>query len=184
MLTDKLAVQNVLNKADVLYTEKEVYLAIDDMAATINQRLQNTQPICLCVMVGGLIPSGQLIPRLTMPLEIDYIHATRYRGDTQGNELAWRKYPTLDLKDRTVLIIDDILDEGLTLQAIVEYCEQQGAKSVLTAVLVEKELEKRKGLQQADFIGLTVPDRYVFGFGMDYREQLRHAPGIYAVNGL
>jgi hypoxanthine phosphoribosyltransferase len=178
-------IQNVLAKADQLYTEREISDALDEMAETISPRLQDKHPLCLSVMIGGLIPTGQLLPRLNLPLEIDYIHATRYRGATSGSDLHWKKYPSASLQDRTVLVIDDILDEGLTLQAIVKYCQEAGAREVLTAVLVEKQLDKpRPGLQQADFTGLTVPNRYVFGYGMDYQGQLRYVPGIYAVHGL
>lgn len=180
---DIQTINNVLAKADLLYTETQVSDAFDDMATLISQQLRHEQPICLGVMLGGLVPTGQLLPRLDMPLELDYIHATRYRESTQGCELQWLKYPTLDLKDRLILVIDDILDEGLTLQAIVEYCLQAGAKEVLTAVLVEKQLPQRPGLAQANFVGLRVPNRYVFGYGMDYQGQLRHAAGIYAVHG-
>lgn len=181
---DISTVQNILAKADLLYSERQVSQAFDIMASAINQHLHKKYPICLSVMLGGLLPTGQLLPRLNFPLEIDYIHASRYRGDTQGGELNWIKHPQIPLVERSVLIIDDILDEGLTLQAIVEYCLQQGATEVFTAVLVEKEHDRRTGLQQADFMGLTVPDRYVFGYGMDYQGQLRYAPGIYAVQGL
>jgi len=181
---DVETIQNVLAKADILYTETEVNQAIDQMAVSIYEALYNQHPVCLSVMLGGLVPTGQLLPRLNFPLELDYIHATRYRGATQGNDLHWLKYPNADIKGRTVLIIDDILDEGFTLQAIVDYCKKMEAKAVLTAVLVEKQHDRRQGLAHADFTGLKVPDRYVFGFGMDYQEQLRHVAGIYAVKGL
>jgi len=180
---DIQTINNVLAKADLLYNDVQVAQAFDEIALLINQQLQHKQPICLSVMLGGLVPTGQLLPRLDMPLELDYIHATRYRETTQGSELQWLKYPTLELKDRVILIIDDILDEGLTLQAIVNYCQQRGAEKVLTAVLVEKQLSHRPGLTHADFVGLRVPNRYVFGYGMDYQGQLRHAAGIYAVHG-
>ncbi len=177
-------IETVLAKADQLYTEKQLSQALDEMADAIHQQLHQKYPLCLSVMLGGLIPAGQLLPRLTFPLEIDYIHATRYRGETTGRELQWVRYPQQSLAGRNVLIIDDILDEGLTLKALVEYCQQQEAQKVFTAVLVEKQLEQRPGLQQADFTGVYVPDRYVFGYGMDYQGQLRYAPGIYAVHGL
>lgn len=183
-IVDTVIIQNILNKADLLHSEREIQLALDDMAMEIYQHLHTKYPVCLGVMLGGLVVSGQLLPRLNMPLEVDYIHATRYRGATQGGELHWIKQPEIALKDRTVLIMDDILDEGLTMQAIVEYCEQAGAQEVLTAVLVEKQLPQRPGLQRADFCALQVPNRYVFGYGMDYQGQLRHVAGIYAVNGL
>jgi hypoxanthine phosphoribosyltransferase len=117
-------------------------------------------------------------------VEIDYIHVSRYQGATRGSNLQWIKLPSLSLEGRTVLIIDDILDEGLTLQAIVEHCFEKGAREVRTAVLVEKQLSSRPGLARADFTGLLVPNRYVFGYGMDYQGQLRNVPGIYAVHGL
>lgn len=177
-------IQNVLAKAEQLYTEHEISEALDDMATAISIRLQDKHPLCLSVMIGGLIPTGQLIPRLNFPLEIDYIHASRYQGATSGSDLHWIKYPNISLQDRTVLVIDDILDEGLTLQAIIKYCKEAGAKDVLTAVLIEKQLDSRSGLQYADFTGLTVPNRYVFGYGMDYQGQLRHVAGIYAAHGL
>ncbi len=177
-------IPNVLAKADELYTDSQVSVAFDNMAVEIHQRLHDKYPVCLSVMIGGVVTTGQLLPLLSLPLEVDYIHATRYRGATSGTDLHWIKYPSIPLQGRTVLVIDDILDEGLTLQAIVKYCQEAGAQEVLTAVLVEKQLNNRPGLQQADFTGLTVPNRYVFGYGMDYHGQLRYAQGIYAVHGL
>ena len=179
-----MTIETILAKAEQLYTEREISDTIDEMAAEINQQLQDKLPICLTVMNGGLIPAGQLLPRMNFPLEIDYIHATRYKKATTGGDLDWIKYPSINLENRTILVIDDILDEGLTLQAIIKYCLEAGAKEVFTAVLVEKELEQRAGLQKADFTGLIVPNRYVFGYGMDYQGQLRYVPGIYAVHGL
>lgn len=179
-----MTIETILAKAEQLYTERQILDAIDEMAAEISQQLQDKQPICLSVMIGGLIPTGQLLPRLDFPLELDYIHATRYKKATTGGDLDWIKYPSINLENRTILVIDDILDEGLTLQAIVKYCLEAGAKEVFTAVLVEKDLEQRAGLQKADFTGLIVPNRYVFGYGMDYQGQLRYVPGIYAVHGL
>lgn len=176
--------QAILDEADCLYTPEQVSAALDRMAVEINQRLADRPTLCLGVMLGGLIPTGQLLPRLRIPLTLDYIHASRYRGETQGSELHWLKYPKVSLEGKTVLIIDDILDEGLTLKALVEYCQEQKAAEVLTAVLVEKELPNPSGLEKADFTGLVVPNRYVFGFGMDYQENLRSAAGIYAVKGL
>ncbi|MCK5719923.1 MAG: hypoxanthine-guanine phosphoribosyltransferase [Thiomargarita sp.] len=177
-------IQNVLAKAERLHTEREILEAIDEMAIEMNEQLKYKYPLCLSVMIGGLIFSGQLLPRINLPMEIDYIHATRYRGSTSGKELHWIKKANTSIADRTVVIIDDILDEGLTLEAIIEYCQAEGAKEILTAVLVEKQLDKRPGLQKADFTGLIVPNRYVFGYGMDYQGQLRYTPDIYAVHGL
>ena len=135
------------------------------------------------VMTGGLILAGRLLPKLIFPLQVDYLHATRYRGDTSGGELHWIAHPSFPLKDRTVLVMDDILDEGLTLQSILQACRNEGAKDVFSAVLVKKLHDRCIDNVIADFVGLEVEDRYVFGCGMDYHNYHRNLPGIYAVKG-
>jgi len=175
-------IQEVYKKATCLYNKQEIESALDNMAQTIHTKLADANPILLCVMIGGLIPAGNLLPRLDFPLELDYIHATRYRGATQGGNLTWLVKPQISLQDRTVLIVEDILDGGLTLKAIVDYCHQQGAKTVYTAVLLDKQATRVEGgLSKADFTGITMENGYVFGYGMDYEGYLRNASGIYVV---
>lgn len=171
----------VLERAEQLYDRAAVEQALDRMAAEISDRFSGDVVLYLPVLQGGLIPAGMLAPRLNIDLEQDYVHATRYRGDTTGRELIWRSKPMVPIAGRHVLVMDDILDEGLTLKAIVDWCREQGAQSVASAVLVEKAHERRQPGVTADFVGLKVPDRYVFGFGLDYRERFRNLPGIYAV---
>lgn len=173
----------VLAEADQLYSPADIHSALDSMAAAITERLADKNPLALCVMNGGLIFAGQLLTRLNFPLQVDYLHATRYRGDTSGGELHWLAHPTFPLKDRTLLILDDILDEGLTLQSILRACYNEGAKEVYSAVLVQKKHERCVSELHADFVGLEVEDRYVFGCGMDYHDYHRNLPGIYAVKG-
>jgi hypoxanthine phosphoribosyltransferase len=173
--------RQALENAELLYSADDVENAITEMSTAITNELKESNPLMLPVMIGGIVLAGRLIPQLNFPLQIDYIHATRYRGGTSGNELNWLKRPEKSIKDRTVLLIDDILDEGITLAAIIEHCYEVGAEKVLTAVLVEKILDKNKPIKNADFTGLTVPNRYVFGYGMDYHEYHRNAAGIYAL---
>jgi len=175
-------IRDVLAKSTCIYSKIEVDAALDKMAVEISYRLSHENPIFLCVVIGGIVPLGNLLPRLDFPLEVDYIHATRYLQKTTGAELVWKVRPESSLKDRVILIVDDILDGGLTLSAIVEYCHAQGARSVLTAVLVDK-LNARElgGLRSADFCGLHADNHYLFGYGMDYKGYLRNAPGIYMV---
>ncbi len=168
--------------AERLFSRAEVEAALDRMALTINARLADRNPLLLAVMIGGMVPMGLLVPRLTFPLQLDYLHVTRYRGTTSGSALHWIKHPDISLHGRVVLVVDDVLDEGLTLAAIVEACAIRGASEVLTAVLVEKRLENREGLARADFTGLCADNRYLFGYGMDYKLYLRNADGIFAVN--
>ena len=172
-------IKHVEATADLLYSQAEVETALDHMAEQINHDLAERDPLLLCVMNGGIVVAGKLISRLTIPLTIDAINASRYQNRTTGSQIEWVLKPGTPLKNRTVLIIDDILDEGITLKAIIDYCLEQGATSVYTAVLVNKALDHEKPAK-ADFIGLTTPNRYLFGYGMDYKGYLRNAPGIYA----
>lgn len=175
-------IRDVFAKSSILFPKAEVETALDKMAVEIHDRLADANPIFLCVVVGGIVPLGNLLPRLDFPLEVDYIHATRYSNKTVGAELVWKMIPQSSLKGRTVVIVDDILDGGVTLAEIVKFCREKGAKEVLTAVLVEKyNARLPEGLPSADFHGLQADNHYVFGYGMDYKGYLRNAPGIYVV---
>jgi len=169
--------------ADCLITGEQLAQALDGMAASITRRLGDSAPLVLTVMNGGLIPAAQLLLRLQFPLQMDYLHATRYGNATTGGELQWRVYPSTPMEDRSVLIVDDIFDQGHTLAAISDYLHAKGAREVLTAVVINK-LHDRKVDFQPDFIGLDVADRFLYGFGMDYQGFFRNANGIYAVKGL
>jgi len=175
-------IQEVYDKATCLFTKQEVETALDKMAGAIHAKLEEQNPVLICVMVGGLIPAGNLLPRLDFPLEVDYIHATRYGNTTKGGDIEWLVRPRTPLENRTVVVVDDILDGGLTLAAIVNYCKAQGAKEVFTAVLLDKQHTRVDGgLPKADFTGITMEDGYVFGYGMDYQGYLRNASGIFVV---
>lgn len=175
-------IQSILAEAECLYSTAEVNEALDRMAIDITQELKNKNPLILCVMTGALICTGHLLTRLHFPLQVDYIHVTRYRGTTRGGDLHWLVEPRQTLKDRTILIIDDIMDGGLTLTAIMDYCKQFNAKKIYTAVMVSKNRKREPNVNfEPDFVGVTTEDKYLFGFGLDYEEYLRNIPGIYAV---
>lgn len=167
--------------ADLLFSEKQVEAALDEMATLINAKLAGCNPLVLSVLNGGIVTAGKLITRLNMPLTIDAINASRYQNQTSGGTIEWVLKPGTALTDRTILIIDDILDEGVTLAAIRDFCLEQGANAVFCAVLVDKVLGHEKPIH-ADFVGLQVENRYLFGYGMDYKGYLRNAPGIFACN--
>jgi len=174
-------VRAISKNALCLHGPEAVHRALDRMAGEITAELGDSFPVVLCVLTGGIIPTGHIITRLPFPLETDYLHATRYRGETRGEEVHWLSKPGTSLQGRTVLVIDDILDEGHTLAHVLEFCRDAGASRVYTAVLIEKLHDRRVPGIVADFIGLQVEDRYVFGFGMDYRNYLRNLNGIYAL---
>ncbi|MBA4070169.1 MAG: hypoxanthine-guanine phosphoribosyltransferase [Acinetobacter sp.] len=171
--------QQILDRAQLIHSTEAIVTALDKLSEDISQALSEQCPVMICVMGGGLIFAGQLLTRLRFPLELDYLHASRYQNQTVGNKtLAWHVLPKSSLKDRTVLLLDDILDEGITLKEIKDKCYELGAKQVFSAVLVEKKLDHQKPVK-ADFVGLEVPNHYVFGYGMDAYGWWRNLPAIY-----
>lgn len=169
-----------LENSDLVCGEAEIQAAIERLARDIDAQLRDTYPLVLVVMGGAVVFAGQLLPRLRFPLDLDYVHATRYGAATQGGGLTWRVNPPPEARGRTVLLLDDILDQGRTLRAIREQLLAQGATKVLSAVLVEKELAATKPMR-ADFVGLRIPDRFVFGCGMDAKGFWRNLPEIRAL---
>ncbi len=172
-------IRRVAAEAELLFSATEVEAAISQLGQEITQCLQDANPIVLTVLNGGIIFAGKLLTHLDFPLELDSIQATRYQGQTQGSHIEWLLKPALPLRRRSVLIVDDVLDEGITLAAVAAYCRAEGAREVHTAVLVDKDLGIDKPCQ-ADFVGLKAPNRYLFGYGMDYKRYLRNAAGIFA----
>ncbi|MCB1889906.1 MAG: hypoxanthine-guanine phosphoribosyltransferase [Rhodocyclaceae bacterium] len=185
MAIDMEQVRQTRREADCLVTQAEVEAAIGRLAADLTNRYRDRNPLVYVVMNGGVIFAGQLLPKLDFPLEVAYLHATRYGMATQGTLLDWRVRPTQKLAGREVLVLDDILDEGHTLAAIMEYLREEGAADVRSAVLVHKRHDRKASPgMRADFSGVDVADRFLFGYGMDYKGYWRNAPGIFAVKGL
>jgi len=180
MLPDEA--RKVLAEADLLCSEQEAAQIILRMASDIGARLSEENPLVLAVMGGAVVFTGQLLPQLRFPLDFDYLHASRYGDVTTGGQLAWVVEPRADVTGRTVLVLDDILDEGITLAEISKRLMSQGAKQVLTAVFADKQLGRPKPIL-ADFVGTHLPNRYVFGYGMDVKGAWRNLPAVYAVKG-
>lgn len=184
-MTTPAEAESVLAAADCLHGEDAVQGAYDALALAIDAQYRGRNPLLLCVMTGGLVPAGEVIRRLDFAFELDYLHATRYRGATEGGGLVWKRQPdAARIAGREVLVIDDILDEGHTLVAIRTALEQFRPASLRVAVLAEKIHGRRAKGAHAEYIGLQVEDRYVFGCGMDYKEYWRQLPAIYAVGNL
>lgn len=170
----------VLQQAECVHDAEAMSAIYDRMAAEITATLGDANPVILCVMLGGLVPTVELTKRLTFAFELDYLHATRYHGETQAGELVWKVSPEIDLCDRHVLVIDDILDEGTTLESTLNALDAQGAASIRTAIVLTKQHDRRDSGLIADINGAEVPDRYVFGAGMDYKGYYRQLPAVYA----
>jgi hypoxanthine phosphoribosyltransferase len=171
-----------LEASDLVCSAQDVEAAIGRMAAEVHQAFRDRYPLVLIVMGGAVVFAGQLLPKLRMPLDLDYIHVTRYGAATSGGGIEWRVEPPPGVRGRAVLVLDDILDGGQTMHAIRERVLELGAKSFHCAVLVEKILKKEKP-QSADFIGIRIPDRFVFGCGMDAKGFWRNLPEIRAMRG-
>jgi hypoxanthine phosphoribosyltransferase len=177
-LRDALAI------AEQIHDRTTIEHAIVSMAVRIRNDYAGDVPVYLTVMHGGLLFSAQRALELGargLDLEFDSLHATRYRGATSGGELAWKHRPATPLRERRVLLVDDIVDEGHTLAAVRAWCIGEGARDVRIASLAVKQHDRCVPGLRADYAGLEVPDRYVFGYGMDYHEQGRNLPAIYAL---
>ena len=167
-------------RSEEVVSAAEVQATVDRMAAEITSRLAGRQPLVLPVMNGGLVFAGQLLPRLPFALDLSYVHVRRYGRETKGGELVWISGPHESVTGRTVLLLDDILDEGETLLAIRARLYELGASEVLLAAFAVK-VRKTLPRVMADFTGLRVPDRFVFGFGMDIGGSWRNLPSIRAL---
>jgi hypoxanthine phosphoribosyltransferase len=180
---------DVLPSADLVHGREAIEAAIAGMAARIAAHYAGlgppgVRPVFLTVMHGALpfaAPLALGIGDHGVDIEMDYLHATRYRGATSGGELLWKRRPGIALRGRHVLLVDDIVDEGHTLDAVRAWCTGQGARDVRIAAMVVKRHDRCVAGLCADYAGLDVPDRYVFGYGMDYHEQGRNLPAIYAL---
>lgn len=178
VMKNKQEPRTLLENSSVLFSREEVAAAVQKMADEINEYYGDQPLVLISVLTGAIIPAAWLITKLKMPIQMDFVHATRYRGGLYGAELEYRVPPRLDLEDKAVLIVDDIFDEGNTLAAIKGSVEKRKAGSVKMAALVRKEHDRGLPRDYVDFIGLDVPDVYVFGCGMDAYEEWRHLDEI------
>ncbi|MBL8395921.1 MAG: hypoxanthine-guanine phosphoribosyltransferase [Candidatus Accumulibacter sp.] len=179
-MSDPRQAMTILAAADMIHSADAVAAAVSSVARRISAKLRDSNPLLLCVMNGGVPFAGQLMTQLTFPLDFDYVDATRYGQQTVGGELLWRREPSTPVNGRTVLLVDDILDEGITLAAICQRLLERGADACYTAVVADKLIGRKKPIT-ADFVALTVPDRFLFGYGMDVRGAWRNLPAIYAM---
>lgn len=172
--------RQLLAQSELLFSAADCESALDRMAQQITDRLEHQHPLLLSVMGGAVVFTGQILPRLAFPLDFDYVHVSRYGHATQGGALRWQKEPANNLSGRVVLVLDDILDEGETMAAIRTKVLAAGAQAFYSAVFANKLIAKSKPIA-ADFVGLNVPDRYVFGYGMDVHGLWRNLPALYAL---
>ncbi len=179
MLTRREAL-TALEQAEIICSAQQVQDAVARVAGEINAALGQRHPLLLSVMGGAVVFTGQLLPQLNFPLDFDYLHVSRYGNEQQGGELHWKVAPRENVAGRVVLVVDDILDEGQTMHAIKQRVMELGAAQFYCAVFADKNIGKHKPIR-ADFVGMELPDRFVFGYGMDIHGAWRNLPAIYAV---
>jgi hypoxanthine phosphoribosyltransferase len=169
-----------LEAADEVCAASTAAAAVARVAAQITERLRDSHPLVLCVMRGGVVFAGQLLPQLRFPLDFDYLDVTRYGDATRGGRLTWRARPATPVAGRTLLVVDDVLDEGHTLAAVRDELMAAGARAWHCAVFAVKDIGRPRPIA-ADFVGVHLPDRYLFGYGMDVRGAWRNLPAVYAL---
>ena len=176
--------RTLLQNATEIFSADAVSAAVAQVAETLNQRYaqpdDETFPLVLGVMGGAVVFVGQVLPQLRFPLEFDYIHVSRYGDDDQGGKVVWKVIPRSNVEGRTIIVLDDILDEGETLAHVKQRLLDMGAAEVIIAVFADKDIKRAKPIK-ADIIGLTIPDKFVVGFGMDVYGYWRNLPGLWAI---
>lgn len=181
--TVPLSVQRAYSRAQLEVSATQVDAAVDQIAVRITVALQDQNPVLLTVLQGGLVFSGMLMRRLVFPLEQGYVHVGRYGQQTSGQALNWHGHQHPELAGRCVLIVDDILDEGITLNALLAWAREEGAADVRVAVLVEKQVPRQTTIDATRYVALECSDRFLIGCGMDFQGYGRNLPGIYAIDG-
>jgi len=173
----------LLANAEEIFDEAAVQQAVRNVAHTLNNRFEDDDefPLVLGVMGGAVVFTGNLLPQLTFPLEFDYIHVSRYGDEDRGGEIVWKVVPRSNVEGRVVIVVDDILDEGETLAHVKQRLLDMGAREVILAVFADKAIGKVKPVLP-DIVGLTIPNRFVVGFGMDAYGYWRNLPGLWALN--
>jgi hypoxanthine phosphoribosyltransferase len=175
----------LLAHAEEIVSKEDVAAAVTQVAAVLNARFgapgNDEFPMVLGVMGGAVVFTGNLLPQLDFPLEFDYIHVTRYGDDDQGGKVVWKVIPRQNVQGKTIIVVDDILDEGETLAHVKQRLLDMGAAEVILAVFADKAIGKAKPVT-ADIIGLTIPNRFVVGYGMDVYGYWRNLPGLWAIH--
>ena len=174
--------QQIKDNSDLVFSHSQIKSAVEAMGFALEAKIKEKNAILICVMNGGITITADLLRQLDCEVRFDYLQVARYRDKTVGGSLHWLKEPQLSLEGQTVVLIDDIYDEGYTMEELVSYCEKHGAKEVITAVLLLKKKQTPQVSMKPDIYGLEVNDRYVYGYGMDYKGYLRNVPAIYAIS--
>jgi hypoxanthine phosphoribosyltransferase len=164
--------------AEILVTEAQIRRRLVTLAAEIDRSYAGQEITAIAIINGALLFTGDLLRLLTRPVRLDCVRVSSYRNSTSAvTEPQLRGSLTLDIENRHVLLIDDILDTGKTLAMVVDLIGAMKPASVRTCVLLDKR-GRREVPFEADFVGFEIPDRFVVGYGLDFAERYRNLPCI------
>ena len=162
----------------ILITNDEIQREIKNLAEKLNSEYKGKDLLCICILRGAVVFFTDLIRLLDLPLTIDFMAISSYGSSTKtSGEVRLQKDLEQSVMDKDVLVIEDIVDSGLTLTYIMDILSKRGAKSVKLATLLDKPTGRKNDLQ-VDFSCFTIPDEFVVGFGLDYAEKYRNLPDI------
>jgi len=166
----------------LMISNQELCQQIGRIAAQLTEDYCQKNPLVVCVLNGAAIFHADLIRGMPIPLSVDYIRVSSYgQGMRSSGALTFTAYPSTEIHGRNVIVVEDIVDSGLTSARIREYLTEQGAASVAVAALLFKP-EAFRGNIPPEFVGIEIPDSFVVGFGLDFAQQGRNLPAIYALD--
>jgi hypoxanthine phosphoribosyltransferase len=160
-----------------LVSEVQIRDAVERLAAEIRAREAGRPLTVIGVMTGSIVLVADLIRKLDMPLRVGIVQASSYRGGTQSGDLIINAELLPDIAGRDVLLVDDIFDTGRTLSQLVSHLRDLGPSSLRTAVLMLKRGRQEVQLRP-DYVAFEIPDEFVVGYGLDYRDLYRNLPYI------
>ena len=172
---------DIRRSARIIITQAEIEEEINRLANEIEGSIGNQFPVVLSILNGSICFTGHLLTQLDFALRYDVFSMSRYAHGTTGGKLKHLLYPTTSVRNKTVLILDDILDRGTTLESAKRWAIGNGASQVLSAVLIDKQVQDSSNRIKPDFSCFSVKDEFVFGFGMDIDGMWRNLKDIHAL---
>ena len=162
----------------ILYSESTILSRLDEIGWQLSQDYRGKNLTVVAIMNGSIMFMSDLLKRIIIPLQIDYWSISSYHGSKSTGNIKFRQHDIVDVKDRHVLLLDDILDSGLTLHTIKnKILAESNASSVKSCVLLSKKVKRTKDIE-ADYVGFEIENEFVVGYGLDYNEHYRNLPYI------
>ena len=168
---------------DPLIPAETIHRRVGELAQAISTACDGQELCVIAVLRGGVIFAADLVRRLSVDVVLDFIRAKSYAGAASTGQVEFLDLPDEPVTGKHVLVVEDILDTGRTAQAIVEYLGRQEPASLAVCTLLDKPA-RRKVPFHADFVGFTIDDHFVVGYGLDLDEQFRHLPDIRTIESL